>query len=266
MGQYGNNCLQYTAGQQPASKATLRTLKIDRVTRGGFQSHSVAAAHDGMLRLDRRYSVWLNILFTNPSPSKLEPASKCSSGLCGPQSLQQSQSRCCARQLSCHWAASVGRHPRNHVAAQASAVLHARRCLLSPRADHWNFGCCPNGSRGQLSHLDPLRQPVWALASPSASSINATTDLPAIFDLLRHSITMDLGLTCLWLFFGALAAGSLPLLFTITESQLALAAALSAGLLIGAACSVVVPEGFESFRHAAGEILAGKSNAMRSQL
>ena len=149
--------------------------------------------------------------------------------------------------------AIIAGQPCKHVAYD---LIHKPGGKLGPQARQLTFGCSFKGSRGQLGSLDPLRQPDWALAATAPiSTISASlpANLPAVIDVLRHSLTMDLGLTCMWLFFGALAAGSLPLLFTVSESQLALAAALSAGLLIGAACSVVVPEGFESFHTAVGE-------------
>lgn len=79
--------------------------------------------------------------------------------------------------------------------------------------------------------------------------------LPAL-QTVPAAITSQLGFTCVLLFFGALLAGALPLCTPISEKQMGVAAAMSAGLLIGAGLSVVIPEGFESFHEALQGMLA----------
>ncbi len=49
---------------------------------------------------------------------------------------------------------------------------------------------------------------------------------------------------------GALGAGLLPGMLTVTESQLGTVSALGAGLLVGTALAVVLPEGFEALHGA----------------
>lgn len=56
-----------------------------------------------------------------------------------------------------------------------------------------------------------------------------------------------LAITCIVLFAGALGAGLLPLSLRVSDAQLRTMTALGAGLLIGAALAVVVPEGFDAF-------------------
>lgn len=62
----------------------------------------------------------------------------------------------------------------------------------------------------------------------------------------------QLSATCVVMFGGALGAGLLPGLLTVTESQLGAISALGAGLLVGTALAVVLPEGFEAL-HAVHE-------------
>ena len=103
-------------------------------------------------------------------------------------------------------------------------------------------------------------QPASLLLAPSASyglSLQSrpvlTSAAAGLFSAVvaaRKAMTLQLGYTCLLLFAGAMLAGSLPLCVPITERQLGVAAAFSAGLLIGAGLSVVLPEGFEAFHNA----------------
>ncbi|KAK9825650.1 hypothetical protein WJX81_005153 [Elliptochloris bilobata] len=62
----------------------------------------------------------------------------------------------------------------------------------------------------------------------------------------------QLSATCLIMFGGALGAGLLPGMLSVTESQLGAISALGAGLLVGTALAVVLPEGFEAL-HAVHE-------------
>ena len=82
--------------------------------------------------------------------------------------------------------------------------------------------------------------------------------------------SMQLGITCLVLFAGATLAGLLPLVVTISHDYVQLATAGSAGLLLGAALAVILPEGFESFSKAqdagvvarAAQLVAGLPSAL----
>lgn len=59
--------------------------------------------------------------------------------------------------------------------------------------------------------------------------------------------------TCLLMFVGSLLAGLAPLLLNVSESQLQTISAIGAGLLIGTALGVILPEGAEAFRTAQEE-------------
>lgn len=54
------------------------------------------------------------------------------------------------------------------------------------------------------------------------------------------------------MFGGALLAGCAPFFMRVRESHLQTVAALGAGLLIGSALAVIVPEGFHAFAHVSG--------------
>ena len=56
--------------------------------------------------------------------------------------------------------------------------------------------------------------------------------------------------TCAAMFFGAIAAGLLPYFLRVTEQQLSLVSSLGAGVLIGSALAVILPEGFGAFSSA----------------
>lgn len=53
--------------------------------------------------------------------------------------------------------------------------------------------------------------------------------------------------TLLLMFVGALLCGAAPFFLRIRESHLQTLAALGAGLLIGSALAVIIPEGFHAF-------------------
>lgn len=61
------------------------------------------------------------------------------------------------------------------------------------------------------------------------------------------SLGADMATTLALMFGGALAAGAAPFFMRVRESQLAAVAALGAGLLIGSALAVIIPEGFHAF-------------------
>ena len=97
-----------------------------------------------------------------------------------------------------------------------------------------------------------LQHGMWELSSyVRAVALPAVSFAPA-FQAVWHTWSMELAYTCLLLFAGALAAGAMPLIVPISDAQLGFAAAFSAGLLISAGLSVVIPEGFDSFHSAAG--------------
>lgn len=56
--------------------------------------------------------------------------------------------------------------------------------------------------------------------------------------------------TCLLMFVGSMLAGLAPLFLSVSESQLQTISAVGAGLLIGTALGVILPEGAEAFRTA----------------
>ena len=56
------------------------------------------------------------------------------------------------------------------------------------------------------------------------------------------------------LFLGAFLAGLIPLSLRLTDSQLRLLTALGAGLLVGVALAVIIPEGFDAFADAQGDV------------
>eukprot|EP00891_Asterochloris_glomerata_P002701 jgi/Astpho2/2701/fgenesh1_pg.00050_%23_18_t len=60
--------------------------------------------------------------------------------------------------------------------------------------------------------------------------------------------------TCVVLFLGAFLAGLIPLSLRLTDSQLRLLTALGAGLLVGVALAVIIPEGFDAFADAQGDV------------
>ncbi|BDA49754.1 Zinc transporter ZIP9 [Coccomyxa sp. Obi] len=62
-----------------------------------------------------------------------------------------------------------------------------------------------------------------------------------------------LGITCVVMFLAAMGSGMLPLLIQISEGKLAVMGALGAGLLVGTALSVIIPEGFHAFQSAQQE-------------
>lgn len=62
------------------------------------------------------------------------------------------------------------------------------------------------------------------------------------------------------MFGGALLAGCAPFFMRVRESHLQTVAALGAGLLIGSALAVIVPEGFHAFAH------VSESSVHRSKL
>ena len=62
-----------------------------------------------------------------------------------------------------------------------------------------------------------------------------------------------LALTCLLMFVGSVIAGLAPLLLVVSDSQLQTISAVGAGLLIGTALGVILPEGAEAFRTAQEE-------------
>lgn len=67
--------------------------------------------------------------------------------------------------------------------------------------------------------------------------------------------------TLLLMFVGALLCGAAPFFLRIRESHLQTLAALGAGLLIGSALAVIIPEGF----HAFAEVRLGGGERCRLQ-
>lgn len=62
-----------------------------------------------------------------------------------------------------------------------------------------------------------------------------------------------LAVTCVLMFVGSLVAGLAPLFLDVSDSQLQTISAVGAGLLIGTALGVILPEGAEAFRTAQEE-------------
>ena len=56
------------------------------------------------------------------------------------------------------------------------------------------------------------------------------------------------------LFLGAFLAGLIPLSLRLTDGQLRLLTALGAGLLVGVALAIIIPEGFDAFADAQGDV------------
>eukprot|EP01134_Creolimax_fragrantissima_P007069 CFRG7069T1 len=71
-------------------------------------------------------------------------------------------------------------------------------------------------------------------------------------DSTSHELT-GLLLLCLFMFLGCFLAGSLPLSVQMSEKNLILCNTLGAGLLVGTALAVIVPEGFHSLMEADAE-------------
>ena len=59
--------------------------------------------------------------------------------------------------------------------------------------------------------------------------------------------------TCLLMFIGSLLAGLAPLFLNVSDAQLQTISAVGAGLLIGTALGIILPEGAEAFRTAQEE-------------
>ena len=68
--------------------------------------------------------------------------------------------------------------------------------------------------------------------------------------------------TCIVLFLGAFIAGLLPLSLRLTDKQLRLVTALGAGMLVGVALAVIVPEGFDAFADAQEDLGELKSASL----
>lgn len=73
--------------------------------------------------------------------------------------------------------------------------------------------------------------------------------------------TLQLFVTLLLMFLGAMGAGSLPYFMAVREGQLGVLGALGGGLLVGTALAVIVPEGFHSFAEAAAGAEVGAQDA-----
>ena len=71
---------------------------------------------------------------------------------------------------------------------------------------------------------------------------------------LGVAVLLQLLATCIVLFLGAFLAGLIPLSLRLTDSQLRLLTALGAGLLVGVALAVIIPEGFDAFADAQGDL------------
>ena len=67
-------------------------------------------------------------------------------------------------------------------------------------------------------------------------------------------LSLQLLVTCVVLFLGAFLAGLIPLSLRLTDSQLRLLTALGAGLLVSVALAVIIPEGFDAFADAQGDV------------
>lgn len=70
---------------------------------------------------------------------------------------------------------------------------------------------------------------------------------------MRLTSISSLVATCVLMFVGSMLAGLAPLFLTVSESQLQTISAVGAGLLIGTALGVILPEGSEAFRTAQEE-------------
>lgn len=75
---------------------------------------------------------------------------------------------------------------------------------------------------------------------------------------MRLTSFSSLVLTCVLMFTGSMLAGLAPLVLKVSECQLHTISAVGAGLLIGTALGVILPEGSEAFRTAQDETGAEK--------
>ncbi|KAK9806802.1 hypothetical protein WJX72_003345 [[Myrmecia] bisecta] len=125
------------------------------------------------------------------------------------------------------------------------AKLNLRRLRPRPAGRWWCKPRTPSQRhRTRAASFQAGAVPVPPLPSPAMAFGNVT----------------QLATTCALMFFGALGAGMLPLFLSITEGKLQAMTALGAGLLMGAALTVVIPEGFEAFHHA--QQAAGHAHAL----
>ncbi|CAI2354941.1 unnamed protein product [Caenorhabditis sp. 36 PRJEB53466] len=83
------------------------------------------------------------------------------------------------------------------------------------------------------------------------NAIHAFTAMEGVSFLLLLSTAM---------FFGSYIAGSIPLMFSLSESRIRLVSIFGAGLLVGTALSVIIPEGVEALYEAQNDAVHNKNH------
>lgn len=137
-------------------------------------------------------------------------------------------------------------------------TAQVRRGVVPPRARAacpWPGPACSHMSHvasGVALHCSPpAPRPPPAATAATHIITSAAHPCPAPAFCSAHATMEDVGAplmgTLLLMFVGALLCGAAPFFLRMRETHLQTLAALGAGLLIGSALAVIIPEGFHAF-------------------